>query len=340
MEPAESFPETHPEAAQPAGHGDAEKAPIAPIVALPDFSSSASQAPAYQPYDFRKPSFLSPAQLRKLRLRQEGFLRSLASRLSVYLRLEVSLQMSALKTLTYQELLKDWPSPTCLTLFKTEPLRGIGLLNIPTRLGLTLVDRLLGGPAQSVNLQRDLSEIESALFDQAVQVLLGEWCGQWKFSEELRPVILGRETDGRFLQTSERDAVMLVLAAEMRLGDCVEQIQIAFPAYTIEPLVDRLDSPIKSGDSPAPAVSQNLRWNPNLDEVPLPMTAEWNGIEITVREAAQLKAGDLLELSPDSVNQVQLRLSGAAKFLGRLGTRDNHWGVEITQIVKSEKPAA
>src|ERR1041384_1779026 len=49
-----------------------------------------------QPYDFRQPAFLAPSELRKLRLRHEDFIRSLAARLSIYLRLGFSLQMAKL----------------------------------------------------------------------------------------------------------------------------------------------------------------------------------------------------------------------------------------------------
>src|SRR5262245_16951791 len=50
-----------------------------------------------QPYDFRHPVFLSPGELRRLRIRHEEFIRALAARLSIYLRLEFSLQMSKLQ---------------------------------------------------------------------------------------------------------------------------------------------------------------------------------------------------------------------------------------------------
>ena len=140
---------------------------------------------------------------------------------------------------------------------------------------------------------------------------------------------------------------MLGLLFEVRLGDCVEQIHLAFPDYTIEPLVNRLTAPIEPaaqksepGQPPASATAQTLRWNRNLDDVTLPITAEWNGIKISVRDIARLKTGDLLELSPDSVNQVQLRLGGAPKFIGRLGTREQRWGVEITQVFTKQRPVA
>ena len=57
-----------------------------------------------QPYDFRQPAFLSARELRKLRLWHEDFIRSLAGRLSTYLRLEVGIQMAKLQTITPTEL--------------------------------------------------------------------------------------------------------------------------------------------------------------------------------------------------------------------------------------------
>src|SRR5262245_2383569 len=90
-----------------------------------------------QPYDFRHPVYLSPTELRRLRIRHEDFIRALAARLSIYLRLEFTLQMSKLQTVTYQKFCEGLPNPTHLSLFKVEPLRGIGILDIHPRLGLT-----------------------------------------------------------------------------------------------------------------------------------------------------------------------------------------------------------
>src|SRR6185503_19121468 len=56
-----------------------------------------------QPYDFRHPVFLSPTELRRLRIRHEDFIRILAARLSIYLRMDFSLQMSKLQTITFQK---------------------------------------------------------------------------------------------------------------------------------------------------------------------------------------------------------------------------------------------
>ncbi|HSA03464.1 MAG TPA: flagellar motor switch protein FliM, partial [Candidatus Paceibacterota bacterium] len=255
-----------------------------------DGQKTTSAGAEIQPYDFRQPAFLSAAELRKLRLRHEVFTRSLAARLSMYLRLEFGLQMSKLQTMIYQKFLDNLPNPTHLTLFKVEPMRGICILDVPPKLGITIVDRLMGGAAHSVNLERDMSDIEVALLDQVVQIILSEWCNQWAQLSELRPTVLGHENNGRFLQTASHDTVMLALTLEARVGDCLEPMQIGFPYYTLEPLVQQLNANIEATGRENPTVDNGgLRWNPQLNSVRVPVTAEWEGLEITARDLTQLQ---------------------------------------------------
>jgi flagellar motor switch protein FliM len=288
-----------------------------------------------QPYDFRHPVFLSAAELRRLRIRHEDFIRALAARLSIYLRLEFSLQISKLHTVTFQKFCESLPNPAQLSLFKVDPLRGIGVLDIHPRIGLTIVDRLLGGPAQSVTADHEFSEIEMALLDQAVQVILAEWCNHWAPIQELRPTLLGHETSGQFLQTAPRDTTMLVLALEARIGDCLEQIQIALPCFTLEPIIRRLgpiaEAPVEDPPVPVPTP----KWNKRFDEVPVPITAIWEDLELTARQVANLREGDILSLDASSPRQIKLRLAGLPKFQGRLGTSSGKWAVAVTDVLRT-----
>ncbi len=286
-----------------------------------------------QPYDFRVPAFLSPAELRRLRIQHEEFIQSLAARLSIYLRLEFALQMTRLETLTYQRFVDSLDNPTHLALFRVDPCPGICILDVNPQLGLTIVDRLMGGPGRSVNINRDLSEIEVALLDQAIQVVVGEWCNHWAKLQELRPVLLGHETSGGFLQTAAADSIMLILAMEARVGDCVEQLQIAFPYTTLEPLIRILSqAPGSSASETTAKEGAKPKWNRGLDDVTISLIAEWPERELSARQLTQLKAGDVVEWDPEAVSQIRLRLAGTNKFLGRLGTKNDKWAVEITGL--------
>src|SRR5271169_1445475 len=144
-------------------------------------------------YDFRQSGFLAPSELRRIRQRHEQVVRALAARLAMFLRLEFSLQLAKVQIVGYQKFIESLPSPTHITLFKTDPLKGVGLLIIPPKLGLTLVDRLLGGAGQTTEEPRDLSEIEIALIDQVATLVIGEWCTHWPEMRGLHPSLLGHE---------------------------------------------------------------------------------------------------------------------------------------------------
>lgn len=286
-----------------------------------------------QPFDFRQPAFLAPAEMRRIRLRFEEFIRSLAANLSIYLRVEFGLRMSKLQTISYQKLAESLPNPTHLTLFKAEPLKGICLMDLPPRLGLTVVDRLLGGPGHSVAGNRDLSDIETALLGEVVNLILKDWCTQWEQVLQLRAVSLGHETTPRFLHTSAHDTVMLVLGIEATLGDCVEEIQMAFPYYTIEPLVRHIIAMTNPEKEAGPNADAKPQWHDDFYEIGVPVTAEWQRLELTVRALADLKPGDFLTLDPRCFSDVLVNFASIPKFRGRLGTRADRWAVEITEPV-------
>ncbi len=290
-----------------------------------------------QPYDFRHPAFLSQAELRRLRLRHEEFIRALASRLSLYLRMEFSLQMSKLQTVLYRRFTEGLANPSYLSLFKADPLPGVCILEISPRLGFTIVDRLLGGPAHSANAEHDFTEIELALLEQAAHVVIGEWCGHWRGVKDLHPVILGHENNGRFLQTAPHDTVILALSMEARIGDCMESMQIGFPYYTLEPLILELSRTMQASiNEGAPRVQTKSRWQPHFDDIPVPVSAAWADLELAAREVAALKVGDILELPPARCEQVNVRLGDVDRYRGRLGTRGNKWAVQLTEVLKKK----
>jgi flagellar motor switch protein FliM len=281
-------------------------------------------------YDFRQSGFLAPSELRRIRMRHEQFVRALAARLAMFLRVEFALQLTKLQIVGYQKFIESLPSTTHITLFKTDPLKGTGLLVIPPRLGLSVVDRLLGGPGQMSDATRDLSEIEIALIDQVAVLWITEWCNHWPEMRDLRPSLIGHENNSRYLQTATPDAAMLVLTMDAGFGEQLEPIQLVFPYATVEPLVRLLCPAGMTEVDTTTSRSTRFKWNSELDDVPVPVVAEWEGLKLSAGEVTRLKAGDVLMLDPKCAAQVQLRLSRVPKFVGRAGLRGGRWAVELT----------
>lgn len=291
-----------------------------------------SNAPKIETYDFRNPVFLTEVELRRLRLLHEDFIRYLTARLSLFLRMEFALKMSKLTTLTYQKFTDNLPNPTHLCLFKAEPLLGVGIIDINPRLALTLVDRMLGGRGHSVKLERYLTEIEIALLEDIIMIILEEWCHQWKHEKELHPQVIGHENNGRFLQTSPKDAIVLGLTLEANFGDCAEQIQIGVPYYTIEPMVKTMQARRQKDSGPG-GVHAKAEWKPIYEHITIPARAQWNAFEISLREVSNLRVGDIIEMPAGIVEQTEVTLSGAPKFMGTVGVDGEKVAVKLTKKI-------
>ncbi len=296
---------------------------------------SGDALPKIEVYDFRNPLFLTEVELRRLRLLHEDFIRYLSARLSLFLRMEFALKMAKLTTLSYGKFTESLPNPTHICLFKTEPLLGVGILDINPRLALTIVDRMLGGNGQAVNLERYLTEIEITLLEDIIHIVLDEWCAQWKGQKELHPAIIGHENNGRFLQTSPKDAVVLALTLEVGFGDCSEQIQMGIPYYTIEPLVKTMQASRDKDTVPEPK-AQKAVWKPIYEHITLPVRAEWDAFELSLREITDLKVGDIVEMPPEIVERTTLTLNGTPKFGGTVGLDGDKVVVHLTRKISQE----
>ena len=286
-------------------------------------------------YDFRQSGFLAPSELRRIRQRHEQFVRSLAARLAIFLRLEFTLHLAKLQIVGYLKFTESLQNPTHITLFKVDPLKGVGLLAIPPRLGLSLVDRMLGGSGKMPDAARELSEIEVALIDQVAQLFVNEWCAHWPEIRELRPSYLGHENNSRFLQTATPESAMLIITLNTGLSDQLEPVQLAFPYATVEPLM-RLLAPAGLPETDVmSAAAVRPKWNSDFDDVRVPVVAEWQGLKLSTGDIAHLKEGNVLMLDAQCAGQVQIRFNQIPKFIGRPGTRSGNWAVELTNSVST-----
>jgi flagellar motor switch protein FliM len=169
-----------------------------------------------------------------------------------------------------------------------------------------------------------------------ITILLEEWCGQWKVEQELRPSIIGHENNGRFLQTSPRDAIMLAMALECNFGDCSEQIQIGVPYYTIEPVVKKMQAR-RQKDTAVTQVVPRAEWQTAYGRIMMPVRAEWEAFELTLREVASLRVGDVIEMQPTMCADTRVLFNGTPKFVGTVGLDTDRVAVQLTRKLPPEE---
>ena len=183
--------------------------------------------------------------------------------------------------------------------------------------------------------ERYLTEIEINLVDDVANIILDEWCRQWKVEEDLHASIIGHESNARFLETAPADSIMLVLTMEAGVGDCSESIQIGIPYYTLEPIIKKMYEDKEKEINPD-VVGTQKAWQGSFDQVDMPIQAEWDADSMTVKEVSHIRPGDVIQFPKTVLKDTRVRLSDTIKFRGEAGLDKNRVAVKISERLEEK----
>jgi len=279
---------------------------------------------------------LSSTEVHQFQNQNAVIVRALAARLSLFLRKEISLEQVSLEVVDLPKYAKEFEAPRHMILFKIHPLEAIGVMDVSKPLGLTIADRMLGGLAVSVNPDRPLREVETALVDQIGQLTMREWCNSWNYDEPLRATLVGHEVNPQFLQIGGPEETFYHISIEASIGDCIDQIQMLLPVRGVDSIIRHLAMQTTvDTDEELEEHEEYIRqmWNPAYDLVKVKAVAQWPDIPITTRDLSNMKEGDIIPLDPERLRNVEMTLAGKPKFRCRLGSLEQKCAVEIIERI-------
>lgn len=285
-------------------------------------------------YDFSNPVCLAEKDLRQIKMRYEKLLNYVAARLSMFFKIDFGLTMKGLETMQYSKLLSSMSNPTHTTLFNIKNLKGVGILDMNTRLAMSMVNRILGGKIENISEERYLTEIETSLINDIILIIMEEWGKQFPECSELTTTIIGHENNPRFLQTASSNTMMVTLFAEAKFGECVQTIQLALPHAMLEPIVKKIQEAEKQ--YVANAEEKNTQWIPAYDQIKLPLFAEWDISQVTLKDILSLRPGDILQMPHNSVNRTLLKLKNKRQFVGELGLEKEKIAFKISHRITKD----
>jgi len=290
-------------------------------------------AGAIHTYTAGKQAALSSTEVHRFQSENGKIVRSLAARLSLFLRMEMTLEQVSLEVVDLPKYASEHESPRHMILFKIHPLEAVGVLDVAKPIMLTIADRMLGGKAFSVNPDRPIREVETALMDQIAQLFMREWSRAWRYEEPLRASLLGHEADPMHLQIGGPEETFYHVSIEASLGDCIDQIQMLLPVRAIDPVVRHLTQAtmVAQTEDDIDEHEEYVRqhWNPLFSNLPVKVVAQWPGIPVMTRDVSAFKEGDIIPLEPERLSDVRVSLAGKPKYVCRLGSLDKKCAVEI-----------
>lgn len=225
-------------------------------------------------YDFARPAKFSKEHLRTLEIIFEHFGRLLATNLPAYLRKSVSVDVVNSEVVIYSEFSNALSNPVLLGVVGMDPLMGNVIMEMASNLGFAIVDRLLGGVGNSLEKERDFSEIELSILERVFTICVNLLHEPWENVVEITPRLNRIETNSQFAQIISPSETIAIVTINLKIGDVEGLMNICLPYTTLEPVMDKLNtkywfSTMKEKDSNSyEAAIENI-----IDNALIPMKA-------------------------------------------------------------------
>ena len=288
-------------------------------------------------YDFARPSKFSKEHLRTLEIIFEHFGRLLATNLPAYLRKSVSVDVVNSEVVIYSEFSNALSNPVLLGVVGMDPLMGNVIMEMASNLGFAIVDRLLGGVGNSLEKERDFSEIELSILERVFTICVNLLHEPWENVVEITPRLNRIETNSQFAQIISPSETIAIVTINLKIGDVEGLMNICLPYTTLEPVMDKLNtkywfSTMKEKDSNSyEAAIENI-----IDNALIPMKAVLGTSKINVQDFVNLQLGDVIRLDRKVDDELEVYVGNIKKFKALPGYSDNKYAVRVTEILREE----
>ncbi|MEO1062726.1 MAG: flagellar motor switch protein FliM [Actinomycetota bacterium] len=286
-------------------------------------------------FDFRRPSKFAREHLRSLETAHEVFVRKATGLLTQALRAVVSLEPVSTDQITYEDYTRSIPTPSVITTFSVPPLPGSVVMEMSTQMGLTLIDRLLGGLGTPIPMRRP-TELESGLLLDLMNYLRDALEEALTPLAAVSPTIEGIEFNPQFVQAVPPNEMVLMLTYQLALQSSNRTeglLSICYPFSTLAPAMHQLEAHVwrSSGPELTEGEEQARPLRHLLPDVEVPLSVRLRASSVPAVDVAQLRAGDVIRLE-HRVDEPAVGVIGDRPVLtGRIGRQGRRLAVQIAQ---------
>ncbi len=272
-------------------------------------------------YDFARPSKFSKEHLRTLEIIFEHYGRLLSTNLPVYLRKSVQVEVMDSEAVTY-----------------LEPLNGNIIVAVASKLGYSMVDRMLGGVGEPLDKSRDFSEIELLILERILIVCIELLSEPWQNVVEIHPRLERIETNSQFAQIISPNEMIAIVTVNIRIGDVEGLMNICLPFITLEPVMDKLNTKFwyssikKSDEMEYTEAIQGL-----ISRAPVPIKAYLGKSTVSVHDFTNLQIGDIIRLDSKVDKELDIYVGNIRKFTALPGASGSQYAVRITSVIGEEQ---
>ncbi|MCR4781987.1 MAG: flagellar motor switch protein FliM [Lachnospiraceae bacterium] len=289
-------------------------------------------------YDFARPSKFSKEHLRTLEMIFEHYGRLLSTNLPIYLRKNIQVEVMNAEAISYMEFSNALSNPVLLGVIDFSPLKGNIIIEMASKLGYAIVDRLLGGNGDPIDKLRDFSEIELLLIERIMNVCVNLLREPWANVLDVNPRMERIETNSQFAQIISPSEMTAVITVNIKIGDVEGLMNVCLPYITLEPIMDKLNTKFwYSNMQEKDDQTYNSTVERLINKSAIPVNVVLGKSSISVHDFSSLRPGDIIRLDSKVDDELSVYVGDILKFTGLPGTRGKQYAVRVTKVIREEK---
>ena len=290
-----------------------------------------------EPFDLTTQEKVIPGRLPTLNIINQMFCKLFQNTFSKLMRRSVQVKTISTDTIKFGEFQSSLPFPSCLHIFRMEPLRGHGLLVVENKLISTVIDTIFGGTGtQKTKITgRDFSSIEIRMIKSIIISALEDLEKSWRPVHTLTTNLVRSEVNPQFAAIVTPNDVVLVVLFKIEMENISGTLTICLPHAAIKPIIPKLKTEFQSEKMEVDHVWVS-RLRAKLLTAELELVAELGTTTITPQDLMKYKVGDTIILGADVTAPLLLKVEQIPKFKGFSGVSRGNKAVQLAEKIQRE----
>lgn len=289
-------------------------------------------------YDFAHPSKFAKEHLRTLEIIYEHYSRLLSSALPAYLRQSCQVDVINSEAVAYSEFANALSNPILIGVVDFTPLKGSIVLDVSVNLGYAVIDRLLGGKGETLQKERDFSEIEIVIIEKIMTIMIDLMIEPWKNVVELDPLLEKIETNSQFVQVVSPSEIIALITLNLKIGKVEGLVNVCIPFTCVESVLDKLNTKYWYSSMKKTNVEvYHEIIEKHISETRIPIKAKFGTAKISVKDFVNIQLGDIIRLDQKVDGELDILVGDIKKFTAKPGVFEGKNSVKITSIIRKEE---
>ncbi|MBO1924538.1 flagellar motor switch protein FliM [Thiomicrorhabdus sp. 6S3-12] len=295
-------------------------------------SDDGSEAVGAKVYDFTNQERIVRGRLPALDIINERFARGFQRHFNEMIMASVEVTASEVKIIKMIDYLRNLFVPTSLNIYRVNPLNGVSLFTLDSKLVFTAVDIYFGGTGLlPFKIEgREYTPVEMSMVRSILDIISDNLRKAWGPVMDIEIEYMHSEMNPKFAGIVDPTDMIVVSPINIRFEGVEGRVDIVMPYAMLEPVRDKLEEGMQNlqGES-------DNRWSRTLKEeaknIEVDLSVNLLDVVMSFDDLMKMKTGDIIPI--EMPEQVSIKAEDIAIMRGKLGRSKDKKAVKVEQIL-------